>query len=51
MEAVVNTVHGQWQAQDNETISQKSLLGRLPACSLDTQQQNGVHVHVESFLR
>ena len=33
MEAVVNTVRGLWQAQDRETISQKSLLGRSPAGS------------------
>ena len=33
MEAVVNTVRGLWQAQDPETISQKSILGRSPACS------------------
>ena len=34
MTVVVNAVHGLWQAQDPETaISQKSLLGRSPACS------------------
>ena len=33
MEAVVNTVRGLWQPQDHKTISQKSLLGRSPACS------------------
>ena len=33
MEAIVNTVRGLWQAQDRETISQKSLLGRSPAGS------------------
>ena len=33
MEAVVNTVRGLWQPQDHETISQKSLFGRSPACS------------------
>ena len=33
MEAVVNTVRGLWQAQDQETISQRSLLGRSPGFS------------------
>ena len=42
MEAVVNTVRGLWQAQDHETIRQKSLDRQLANFTLgDMQQQNG----------
>ena len=33
MEAVANTICGLWQAQDHETMNQKSHLGRLSAGS------------------